>query len=352
MTLPRKTSEEIQQFCRDKIAPEVLALKNAKFLPKMKIKRHLKSAVFWAVISAILINAPKLFSQEIQVLKLVALLGLCFGLIGVFRLLKIAFLFVKAFQQQQMAMQALKQEIKKRTFEFLDNSFHYQGAIKFPLELYLAAGLPKNYDRASAEDFCEGKVGATLFRLMEVATAKKETYHDHHGHRQVRWISIFKGLIFAADFNKHFSGKTIIRTDSLEKTFGIFARSAQRLVKIGSHLKLVELENPEFEKFFQVESTDPTQARYILSASLMDRLCKLHQNHYPHMQIGFGDSEIIMAIPYVKNFLDSNINLDQLASSVQNLISEVITILSIVEDLNLNTRIWSKHAALDQEKAG
>ena len=351
MNFASKTPAEIEQFCKDKIAPEVWALKNAKFFPKMKIKRYLVSASIWGVPGAIGINVPKFATVEVPALQLIALLGLCAIIYAGFLLVKVLFFVQKAFHQQRMAYLALKQEIKKRTFEFLDHSFKYQESVKFPLELYLATGLPSNFDRSSAEDFCQGKIGATIFRLMEVSTAKKETYRDHQGHTQVRWISIFKGLLFAADFNKNFSAKTIIRSDQLEKHFGIFARTVQKMVKVGGHLKLVELENPVFEKLFKVESTDPNQARYLLSASFMEKLCHLHQ-HYPNLQIGFADSQIIIAIPYQKNFLDDVINLDQLTLSIQNLILEILSILSIVDELNLNTRIWSKKPELDQEKTG
>ncbi|HAN79364.1 MAG TPA: hypothetical protein DCQ31_17155, partial [Bacteroidales bacterium] len=77
---------------------------------------------------------------------------------------------------------------------------------------------------------------------------------DSKGRRQTQWHTIFKGVFFIADFNKNFKTETIVLNDNWEGILGRFARKIQKLNI--SRPKLIQLENPEFEKMFQVFGED------------------------------------------------------------------------------------------------
>ena len=105
----------------------------------------------------------------------------------------------------------------------------------------------------------------------------------------------------------------------------------------------VKLENPDFEKTFDVYSTDQIEARYLLSPSMMERLLALDREFNKNITISFRDSNILIAIPESRNHFEASIwkPMDDL-SQLKNDFSMIHALVSIVEDLNLNTRIWSK----------
>lgn len=184
-------------------------------------------------------------------------------------------------------------------------------------------------DRYHTEDLIEGRIGKTEFCCAEVHAEERKTSVNSKGQTSTYWVDIFKGFLFIADFHKDFQGRTTIVRNSL--------------FKINFSGSRVKLENPDFEKAFDVYSTDQVEARYLLSTSMMERLLALDRDFNSSIKVSFFDSKILIAIPDSKNHFEASIwksinNLDQLQSDF----STIRALVTIVEELNLNTRIWSK----------
>ena len=190
-------------------------------------------------------------------------------------------------------------------------------------------GLFTSPDRYHTEDLIEGRKGKTAFCCAEVHAEERKTRVDSKGRTSHYWVDIFKGFLFIADFQKDFQGHTTVRRNSLFKlSFG------------GSRVKL---ENPDFEKTFDVYSTDQVEARYLLSPSMMERLLKLEKELNKDITISFRNSNILIAIPESKNHFEASVwkSISDL-SQLKDDFSTIHTLVSIIEDLNLNTRIWTK----------
>ncbi len=197
-------------------------------------------------------------------------------------------------------------------------------------------------DRYNGEDRVVGRVGETDLEFSEVHAEYESRTTDSKGRTQTHWVTIFRGVLFVADFHKHFQGTTVVLPDSLEKSFGFLGKTLQswNAFRGGS---LVSLEDPEFEKTFVVYGTDQVEARYILSPSLMQRLVALREKFDAWMALSFVDSRMVLAIRPKRDLFEPTVytslrNTEQLTSYREDL----RRILGIVEDLNLNTRIWSK----------
>lgn len=243
---------------------------------------------------------------------------------------------------REVALRALKGEIKKRALQCLDPSFQYSQEAVFPEEEFIQCGLFRPYDTATAEDRFAGKIGNTDFSLVEVRAYKIQKTRNSKGHTSTTYIPIFLGILLKAEFNKNFSGHTIVQSDYAEKRFGFLGRSLQRFQAKNSDFQLVELENPQFESSFKVRSTDPVQARYILTPSFMERLVKLKDSFNADIQLSFYDNAVLIAIPRSLGFFEFHSGIDHLSSSVDGMLKELIEVLRIVDELDLNTRIWNK----------
>lgn len=192
-------------------------------------------------------------------------------------------------------------------------------------------------DRYHSEDQVYGKFGATQMGFSEVHAEYKT-----RSNKKTHWHTLFRGLFFVADFNKHFQGKTLILPDTAERLFGRLGKKLQSWN--ASRDQLVKLEDPEFEREFVVYGSDQIEARYILSTSLMARILAFKQKTTKRIHLSFVGSHVFVAIPYQKNLFEprlfrSLLNFQPIAEYVADLQLGV----GIVEDLNLNTRIWSKH---------
>ncbi len=81
--------------------------------------------------------------------------------------------------------------------------------------------------------------------------ARQRQYESGSGkNRSCR--TVFRGLFFIGDFNKHFTCKTVVLTDTAESLFGAFGKMFQAWNLARD--QLIKLEDPEFEKLFVVWS--------------------------------------------------------------------------------------------------
>ncbi len=174
-----------------------------------------------------------------------------------------------------------------------------------------------------SEDLIRGKIDKTTLYFSEVL-AQKETKNSKNNTTK----TIFEGILFTADFNKHFKEKTIVRRYDFLDFFS---------------QKSIELENTDFNELFVVHADDPIEARYILTPSMMEKILLLNKKWKGGLGFSFINSQLTIAIPMSHNFFEISVwrKID-----VKNHWIEDWTIVSdlikIVSDLDLNTRIWTK----------
>lgn len=153
--------------------------------------------------------------------------------------------------------------------------------------------------------------------------------------------SSFVGMFATMDFNKKFNGTTIVLPDQYEKRIGYMAKTLQSMNL--NRNQLVNMEDTEFENEFVVYSTDQTEARYILSPSLMQRITAFKKKVGNSVLMSFKNDKLYMAVQLPYGFLSLRQNQNLVTSNVLELFYEdITTAVGIVEDLNLNTKIWTK----------
>ena len=191
-------------------------------------------------------------------------------------------------------------------------------------------------DRYKGEDLVQGTVGKTHITFSELHAE----YKSGSG-KNTSWHTIFKGLFFIADFNKDFHSQTLVLPDSAEKLFGSFGNMLQSW-NIGRP-DLVKLEDPEFEREFVVYGNDQVESRYILSTSLMQRILDFKRKTGSKIYLSFTGSNVFVAVPMNKNMFEPKY-LSNIADfgPVFDYYRDLMFAAGIVDDLNLNTRIWSK----------
>ena len=195
-------------------------------------------------------------------------------------------------------------------------------------DLFRNSGLFTSPDRYHAEDLIEGCLDKTSFICSEVHAEERRARSTKNG-VQYYWEDIFKGFLFIADFHKEFQGETTVLRDSFFK------------IKMGA--SRVKMENPDFEKVFDVFSTNQIEARYLITPSMMERMLKLDSNFKKGITISFRNSTILVAIPDSKNRFEADVwsSLSDM-SILKSDFAVLQSLLDIVDELNLNTRIWSK----------
>ena len=145
-----------------------------------------------------------------------------------------------------------------------------------------------NYDRSKFEDGLAGKRQGAPFEFFEAHLERKETTTDSKGRSRTQYVTVFKGQCLIVHFPKKFHGVTKVFRDA--GIFNVFKG-------LGRHEDRVRLEDPKFEKAFEVVSTDQVEARFLLTPDFMERLLMLEEAfHGGKLRCAFSGDELFVCL--------------------------------------------------------
>jgi hypothetical protein len=190
-------------------------------------------------------------------------------------------------------------------------------------------------DNIRGEDCFAGDYGKNHLVFSELAIQ-----FPSNNDRQV----IKNYLFLISDFPKEFSGNTIVVP---EKKTGVDTSSDFKVFQSEFHRKdigqLVKLEDTEFEKYFSVYSSDQVLARYILSTKLMQLILDFRIKQNTSVHLSFVDSKLYIAIEKKRDLFEHSMTNESIDTApVFEFYEDLKGIFGIIDEMDLNTRIWSK----------
>ncbi|MBN1158215.1 MAG: DUF3137 domain-containing protein [Bacteroidales bacterium] len=282
-----------------------------------------------SITTALITGEVLLISAKHEALRV--LLPMITGITGV--------IFISIFSKSYR--QEYKNKIIARITHYVDEGLTYSPGDSVAKSAFVDSAIfPVSCDRFKGEDHFRGKIGKTGIEFSEVVAEHRNTSGSSSGKKEDYSI-IFKGLFIIADFNKHFRTQTVVLPDTAERLFGKFGQTLQSIAPVRGDL--IRLEDPVFEKEFCVYGDDQIEARYILTPALMQRIVIFKRKWNTTVYLSFRDSKVTIAIRMNKNLFETRLfkSVADYAFMEDNL--RFLTLLTeIVEDLNLNTRIWTK----------
>lgn len=248
--------------------------------------------------------------------------------------------FYRFHHQKQVYAAEFKDSVIRELAALIDPTLDYFPECHIGENDYRESDIFRNrIDRYHGGDLIEGAFGATRFRFSELIHQETHETWDMKGRKQMRWVTVFKGIFFIADFNKHFHGKTYVVPNAGD----LFQDIGKLLQKWSGRGDIVKLDNPEFEKWFTVYGTDQVEARYILSPSLMELLLNFRRKAAAAVHISFIHSKLFVALSVDKNLFEPQIFSSKAQSdALRGYFRYLALVAGVVDELNLNSRIWGK----------
>lgn len=196
-------------------------------------------------------------------------------------------------------------------------------------EYFVNEELLPSYDKCYMEDHIKGSYKAVGLEIVESRLI--DVRHEGSGKdRRTYEVELFKGILIKLDIDKKLTSQTIIKKDQgsvFNKLDGAF-----------SSLQRVELEDPRFEKIFEVYSSDQVESRYVLTPSFMERLMSLSTSFGgDSIQCSFSNDRFCFMIPIRKNLFEpgSVFEPQDFLKDAKSLFSEMNQIFSIIDVLRL-----------------
>lgn len=293
------------------------------------------------------------------------------------------FLFKDVQTKRKNLAQKIKEGVITELIHFMNKNFTYKPKHYLPSRYFTRANIFKlNPSRYTGDDLITGYVASkpdasndldetpprTDISFSEVKADHVEHYKDKDGKTRKKVRTIFQGLFFKADFNKDFDGLTIVVPK--QKGFKGFSFGKEKRNK----LEEVELEDMDFMDKFTVRTTDQILARYILTPNFMNRLLNFsnresnrddetdvqqptsvkeafqmglsnHHNEDTYSDtpyFSFRNGTMYFMLPTRKEHFEFNILVPLNKSLMYSYFRDINLALELVDELNLNLRIWNK----------
>ncbi len=186
------------------------------------------------------------------------------------------------------------------------------------------------YEKLKCENLITGKYRDVELGFVKIS-AKIETSHEVLS-------AIYNGTVVKLNFNKQFKGHTLVKSD--EGAVGNFLNNSKQSAEYSS-LSRVELEDPEFEKIFQVFSSDQIEAKYLLTNSFLERLKTLHKFFgNDQTEACFYQESLILTFRNGTNLFEPTWLFTEviLIKECEKIIEQIGAIFDIIDILKLNEK--------------
>jgi uncharacterized protein YbcI len=226
----------------------------------------------------------------------------------------------------------IKSTLLGEIFRFSGLSYRPQGSQE--IDSYNRFGIIPEYDKrfSTTEDLVSGSYKNVSFALeelhlkIEVRARKK----------RVR-VTVFQGVVIILEFNKNFSGRTIVKKET--GMIGNF--SIKNLSNILRSLEKVSLEDPEFENMFEVYSSDQIEARHLLTTSFMERLKGLEIFfNAQKVEASFYENNLFLIFPTSANLFEVKSIFEEInaAEESKKALEEIAMIYCLIDVLKLSEK--------------
>jgi hypothetical protein len=186
-----------------------------------------------------------------------------------------------------------------------------------------------NYTEYAGEDHVVGCIGGLNVEFSELCVTRT----TGSGKRK-KTVTLFKGLFFVFQLNKDYNHKTIIASDNAEAYFGKLIGRKMQTIGSKDGYDLVQLESPEFEKLFVVQSDDQIKSRVLLSPATMKNLSDFKTKNgkaMANLSLSIIHDRLFIAIADHRNFFEPKL-IGQVMSFGE--IREIYDMVTLVRTLN------------------
>lgn len=321
-----KSFEELKKLYENELKPQLAGMEDQrKFIKKW---RNL------GIAAAVIIFLTYQLGEGFMSPTMVIITLVIFAIAGIY-------CAIKAYIRYQDYKKVFKTEVVEKIVKLINADYKYNPSAHIKEQFYSLSGIfPADPDRCSGDDLITGTIEQAPFQFSELKTEEKTESRDDDGSRKTQWNTIFRGIFFVAEFNKQLGERTFVMPQNDRRTTNIFGKERK---KNRLHGEMVKLENPEFERLFTVYGSSQQEARYVLTPVLMEAIVNIQKQLGLKMYFSFVGENVYCAIPMGKNMFEPKISKDGINyKDVEEMFLLFSLIETIIHEMNLNTRIWTK----------
>lgn len=219
-----------------------------------------------------------------------------------------------------------KHEVAAEVFKIVCPTASYAPLEGIAEAVFDEPGLFSTRGGFKSDDRVRGRIGQTPFEAADVSRSYST------GGKNSRTVVVFRGLFFHLDFNKTLRGVTLVDPK----------RASAESVGSRSGLTEVALESQEFDARYTVHASDEVEARYILTPAMMERILALESQTERPVHLAFKNNRAYLGVNYGRALFEPGIAASTSVEAIHEMAAHFALAEAIVDELDLNTRIWTK----------
>lgn len=226
----------------------------------------------------------------------------------------------------------LKTALVEPTCRFLGLDYSLDAG-QFPLPRFVDVKILPGHDRVHLQDHIRGAHAGVDFELCAAVLTKRVERNDGKGGTKTENQTVFQGLLLNYRFPKPFTARTLV----------LPGRSwlGNRIAGF-RHGERVRLEDPRFERIYEVFSDDQVEARYLLTPGFMERLTDLadHLGASGALSFAFEAQNLLIAFHSKQKHFEGGSLFTPLETPerAKALLQELKLIYELIERLKLTDR--------------
>lgn len=194
----------------------------------------------------------------------------------------------------------------------------------FPLEVFRETHLVPRHGSRTLRHRISGRYDEVDFSVAECEITQTSSSGE-----TTTTTTVFHGLLFHLSCPREFRGQTVVGRDA--------GRLNTFLRNLGNRGKQVKLDDPRFEKLFNVYSTDEEEARALLTQPLLERVMALAEHvGEKAMELAFVDNKLLLTNRVTQSPLNKGSDLSVTDSRrVELMLEEICLIYDVIDVMHL-----------------
>ncbi|CAH0533330.1 hypothetical protein VST7929_01196 [Vibrio stylophorae] len=220
-------------------------------------------------------------------------------------------------------MHEAKQKMLRAVLRYFDPAIKVNSSQPHPKYYYRRFQILPPFEYIYTDDRMLGHHEGSQFELTEVTLTNYMMGSDE----------IFHGIFLECGLYKNFEGTTLVMQP--HGPLGHLQHPAPE------HFERARLEDPGFEKEYEVFTTNQIEARYLLPPATLDCFYRLGQAFRSSVQACFQDKKVIVALETPHDYFSSRLNPEEPArfiDDIHQLFYEMIEIQKLISFVNLEHR--------------
>ena len=238
--------------------------------------------------------------------------------------------FITRFYVLKIHRQSFKQKVISKLSSYVDDGLNYSAKEAIAVSDIDQSTFFPNFVEINGQDLFEGSFEDLCFRCSEISVRnelRNRSKYFSNGEDAFKSF-IFKGLFVEVDLATSIDCQAYIFPNNVKEIVSKHLRTLKGIER-------VHLEDPTFERYFNVYASDQIKSRVLLTTRCIENIVKLRRKMDANFMLSIQNNKLFLAIPDMQNSFNVDVSRSYLnPDHIKRSVKKIQCIKQIIIDLH------------------